>query len=296
MQPYRKSFDSQKTFPFLIVYKDRKKPQRELPNHLHDWVELVYVYEGKGIFFIDNTFHDMEEGDLFTIPGNTIHQAFPDKDNPVRSTAIFFSPSLVQSTVIWEPFSFMQLFDRSQKRRYYKFPLMPDQREVCASYINRIYQEDQERQTGFHYGIITQLQLMLLHITRNCLQDTQESFAKPKSGLSWIHNTFNLIEQHLVKGISLTELAKSASVTPAHLSRVFKKLTGMNLIHYMTKKRMIKAKELLKDTNEKINMVAVQCGFESLPHFHRTFKKHVDLTPAEFRKKAMKPHENQKRV
>jgi cupin superfamily acireductone dioxygenase involved in methionine salvage len=57
MLPYRRSFDIQNAFPLLMTYRDTKSPQNELPNHLHVWVEIVYVYEGKGTFFIDNTFH-----------------------------------------------------------------------------------------------------------------------------------------------------------------------------------------------------------------------------------------------
>jgi AraC-like DNA-binding protein len=47
---------------------------------------------------------------------------------------------------------------------------------------------------------------------------------------------------------------------------------------------MIKAKGLLLESDAKILVIADMCGFESLPHFHRTFKKYVGVTPAEFRR------------
>ena len=50
MQPYRKSFAGDPLFPFEIVYKTIKYPDNELPNHLHDHYELVYVHSGQGIF------------------------------------------------------------------------------------------------------------------------------------------------------------------------------------------------------------------------------------------------------
>lgn len=284
MQPYRKKFDNQHLFPLLMTYRDTKSPQNELPNHLHDWVEMVYVYEGKGTFFIDNTFHEMQQGDVFLIPSNTIHQAFPDKACPVTSTAIFFNPALIQATLLGEPFSYMQLFDNCKKRRYYKYTLLPDQQIVLEAKWLEIQSELQEQLTGFRNEIVSSLQKTLIYLIRNCLQSSIEPMAGIDPVVLWIKAAFESIEKNLTAGISLTELAMSASVTPAHFSRVFKKLTGLTLIDFVTKKRMIKAKGLLKESDAKILVIAEMCGFESLPHFHRTFKKYVGMTPAEFRR------------
>ncbi|MFD1907714.1 hypothetical protein ACFSQ7_32690 [Paenibacillus rhizoplanae] len=38
-------------FTLLLDYKETKSPQRELPDHQHDWYEFIYVYGGKGSFF-----------------------------------------------------------------------------------------------------------------------------------------------------------------------------------------------------------------------------------------------------
>jgi AraC-like DNA-binding protein len=285
MQPYRKSFDAPNFFPYLMNYKNTKSPQNELPNHLHDWVEIVYVYEGKGTFFIDNTFHDMRQGDVFMIPSNTIHQAFPDKEQPITSTAIFFSPALIQAGVLGEPFSYLQLFEMCKKRRYYKFSLTTTQQNTLESEIASIFTELVEKQTGFRHAIVSSLQQTLLFLTRNCLTGGYDTTTKLDSGSVWIRQAFQYIENNLTNSIRLTELARNASVAPAHFSRVFKKLTGLNLTDFIIQKRIIKAKELLQATDGKITFIALQCGFESMPHFHRTFKRYVGMTPAEFRGK-----------
>ena len=48
---------------------------------------------------------------------------------------------------------------------------------------------------------------------------------------------------------------------------------------------MERAKELLAEPQLKINEIGYQVGYESSPHFSRTFKKVVGITPAEYRKK-----------
>jgi AraC-like DNA-binding protein len=64
---------------------------------------------------------------------------------------------------------------------------------------------------------------------------------------------------------------------------VFKKLTGFHLPEYINVKRVLKAKDLLLMTEHTISFIAGQCGFESVPHFHRIFKACVGLTPGAFR-------------
>lgn len=91
MKPVRKHFNHESSFPFYLVYKDRKSPQLELPDHMHEWNEIIFVYSGKGTIFIDQTFYDIEKGDVIIIPTDTIHRVIPEKTNLISSTAIFFA-------------------------------------------------------------------------------------------------------------------------------------------------------------------------------------------------------------
>src|SRR4051812_41647020 len=98
MNLIRKNFDLQDQFPFDLVYKYTKHPENELPDHFHDWFELVYVYQGSGRFFINRTFYEMKSQDLFLVPSNTIHRAIPSKVDPVKSSALFFSSQLINTS------------------------------------------------------------------------------------------------------------------------------------------------------------------------------------------------------
>ncbi|WP_396426746.1 helix-turn-helix domain-containing protein [Lederbergia sp. NSJ-179] len=53
---------------------------------------------------------------------------------------------------------------------------------------------------------------------------------------------------------------------------------------YLNKKRTSKAKELWKKTNDPATYIAELSGFDSTPHFYRTFKKYIGTTPAGYRK------------
>ncbi|MNZ85768.1 HTH-type transcriptional activator Btr [compost metagenome] len=97
-------------------------------------------------------------------------------------------------------------------------------------------------------------------------------------------STLHYIDEHPDKPLGLSELARLASLTPAHFSRVFKKLTGLNVTDYVNAKRIMRAKELLLESDDNIAEIAERCGFESLPHFHRMFKKLTGMTPAHYKR------------
>ena len=111
-------------------------------------------------------------------------------------------------------------------------------------------------------------------------EEDQESLQRYNQTLQIIHR---YIDEHLQEDISLTALAEQVYLNPVYLSRVYKQITGQNLSHYTTRRRVEKAMELLSRPELKINEIGYQVGYESPAHFSRTFKKITGLTPAEYR-------------
>ncbi|NOV02461.1 AraC family transcriptional regulator [Paenibacillus planticolens] len=284
MHPVRKIFDTNDAFPFSFAYKNTKSSQSELPDHFHDWFEIVYVYRGKGTFFIDHTFYDMKQGDLFLIPGNTIHRATPDKETPVTSTAVYFSPGMIQAPQLGDSFSYLHSFEHAARVRHYKLELLLPQRQHMEPHLESIQRELKQTSPGHRQAIFLQLLQLLLFIQRDVGSGSMLTAGDPLVGPVWMREILLFIDQHFCEDIGLGTLSKQASVSPAHLSRVFKQLIGMNITAYIMTKRIIRAKQLLGESDVNIRHIAEMCGFESLPHFHAMFKRVLGVTPAAARK------------
>jgi two-component system response regulator YesN len=91
------------------------------------------------------------------------------------------------------------------------------------------------------------------------------------------------IDQHYMHPISMGEIAERLGVTPNYLSALFHKKTGTTFVKYLTRIRMLKAKELLKDPNVQIQQVAEQVGYYSTRHFTKLFVKFFGCYPSEYR-------------
>lgn len=271
-------------FPFRLVYKDTKSPQKELPDHQHNDYEIVYVYSGKGTFFIDSIFYDMEAGDIFVIPMDTIHRAMPDKLNPVTSSIIFFRAALIPDLPLGDSFSLPTLFDNVKNKKQYKLSTNGHFREIIHEHIERIHEELRERKRGYRFAAKLLLHRLILDLTRNDKNVDTIAHLPSLASYPWLDEIFSYIEENLDNDLSLSRIAGEALVSPEHFSRVFKQMTGMSFTSYIHSKRVIQAKQLLAQTSHKIAAIAQLCGFETLSHFHKMFKRHTGLTPAAFRK------------
>ncbi|MFE5324251.1 helix-turn-helix domain-containing protein [Paenibacillus sp. NPDC056579] len=92
------------------------------------------------------------------------------------------------------------------------------------------------------------------------------------------------IHEQYMKDISLEYCADLHGTYPKKLSLGFKQVTDKTFIDYLTKYRLDKAKQLLLETDEKINDIAVRVGYQP-PYFNRIFKKNEGMTPGQFREK-----------
>ncbi|MCX6873137.1 MAG: helix-turn-helix transcriptional regulator [Verrucomicrobia bacterium] len=83
--------------------------------------------------------------------------------------------------------------------------------------------------------------------------------------------------------VSVGEIAEALGFHPNYLMRLFRQLTGMPLMEYMTRQRVTHAQRLLATTNLKIIDVAMESGFGSVCRFHTVFAKLCGATPRQYR-------------
>jgi len=97
-----------------------------------------------------------------------------------------------------------------------------------------------------------------------------------------MNQIITFIHQHYKDDISLDHCAEMVGVNAYTLSKWFKQASGVNFIDYLTDIRIKKAKELLRSTDKLINDIAQEVGYQQR-YFNRIFKKHVGVTPSEYR-------------
>ncbi len=100
-----------------------------------------------------------------------------------------------------------------------------------------------------------------------------------------VQKVITCIDTDITADLSLKTQAKLLNVNPSYLSTLFKKETGVTLTDYVNKKRVERAKHLLRNSNTQIQTVAQSCGMLDVNYFTKIFKKYEGVTPKEYRAK-----------
>lgn len=104
----------------------------------------------------------------------------------------------------------------------------------------------------------------------------------------YVQTAIEYIENNYVdQGFSITKLAESMSVSEGHISRLFKAETDQSINNYLTRYRIKKAMDYLKDVNVKVYEVAEKVGYSDIAYFSNTFKKLVGKTPSDYQTKGL---------
>ena len=113
---------------------------------------------------------------------------------------------------------------------------------------------------------------------------------KPKEAIEnrYVQAAVEYIEKHYPEtDFSIGKLAESMSVSEGHISRLFKAETDTSIGNYLTKYRIRKAMDYLKDINVKVYEVADKVGYQDIAYFSNTFKKLVGRTPSDYQTKGL---------
>lgn len=94
--------------------------------------------------------------------------------------------------------------------------------------------------------------------------------------------------QDYVKWRSSTDLrvstvAEHFGYNRRYLSALFHSAAGISLKEYITQQKLEEAKYLLCDTNDTVIAIADKLGYNDCRNFMRAFKKHIGLTPSQYR-------------
>ena len=102
-----------------------------------------------------------------------------------------------------------------------------------------------------------------------------------------VHKEIETIKKYIYenynKDISVEVLAAQVCFAPSYLSYIFKKETGQNLSKFIKSYRMIKAKEMLENTYEKIVNISYAVGYRNVSYFCQSFREYFGVSPQKFR-------------
>lgn len=249
-------------------------------THFHDHLELNLSISGGNRFFINDTIHVAEVGDLFILNTNDLHKNMVPIDRKYERYLINFSPDAIEP-LCNSQVDLLELFKLDRATFDNKIALSnEDLLELTRLLDDTIYHSK-----SVYYKNDTYLQIKLAEVllTINRIFHRSKKTDVTTEGSKY-HKTQEIIDylnHHLTEDLSLDFLSSQFYMNRTYLCDKFKADTGFTINQYITSQRILKARTLLVE-GLSVTEVAQSVGYDNDSHFIRVFKKLIGSTPKQY--------------
>lgn len=225
----------------------------------------------------------LSPGDVLIIPAGEPHRML-ELSHPELWGLGFCAPCLVAAggAALLEPFERVRAGAAAVTR-------IPEARRphllALFSELERVAAEPPSALSG-----IAQQSLLSLILTEVHRALGAPSGEEATRGGGVVAAALHYIEQHCLRPLSLTEVAKAVGRTPAHVTSALTRATGRSAGAWIVSCRMAESRRLLLHSEEAIDGIATRVGYADPTHFIRMFRREHGATPAAWRAASRGPN------
>ena len=254
----------------------RYLPEGQWGPRIQQDYQLVLLHEGSVTITIDNTQHQLNTNEVCLLhPGHEEHFQFTDLSPSVHTWCALTCTKL------------NDIYTSLLADLPFKTPISTRMKQLMRLGID------------LGYVVDPVINLMRCRLAESMLLDFilcahgNIDLVLPKA--QPVHRVQRYIELHFTEPIDMRILGDVAHLSPAHLSRLFRKQTGVTPIQYLWDIRLRRALQMLIDTGIPVAEVSWRTGFKTPAHFSRAIKERCGVTPKEFRQRTwqgLAPHKS----
>lgn len=238
------------------------------PGLLKDF-NLHFIAGGKGYVEIEGEVYSLQKGDAFLFFPHEENRYYSSEDDPWDIRWMHFYGSGIKPFLIENGYHRTSLWTIKHLE-----PLM----EAHRLLLEEARQYDVLRLphlSTLTYGVIVHFMKEAIPLTTYKGLGSEEKVAQ----------MLPLMREKASQPFLLEEWASEASVTPYYFCKLFRKVSGMSPLDFITLCRIQLAKQLLLENMLlPIKEIALLAGYQTASYFNKRFLAHEGITPSEFRK------------
>lgn len=263
---------------FKIFYLEDIAPA-EIEYHYHDFDKILVFFKGNITYTIEGKSYTLIPGDIILVPQGDTHKVESEKNSIYARLVIYLSPQYLSSIVENEK-SLRDCFLHA-KERYSNVVRLNEKGKGQLSVLAAGMRDDIRKKEKIGFDILFQrtcLLQFLISLNRK-MQDESLHFVNTNQCDKKIVEIIQYLNYHLTEEISIEGLADRFFVSKYHMMRRFKAETGYTIGNYINQKRLLYARELLKQ-GESVTKVYLDSGFKDHSTFVRAYKQMFHEVPS----------------
>lgn len=280
---FKKKVDHRNQYQIEVFVKNRNF--NVVYPHRHDFYEILLITNGSGTHTIDFQTFEIKPPCVFFLSPGQIHSL--DLSDDIDGFVFLFT-------------SEFYLLDKQDKNKLLELPFFyslnnenpplhipqGDNHQLLMDLFKRACNEYQESTPDSEEMTRSLLDIILVICKR--LYPLHVPEEKKRTGRLLVKRFKQLIEENYQDGGSVKDYAALLAVTPNHLNETVKHLTGRTATDLIRDKVLLEVKRLLLHTELSVSEIAMKLNFVDQSYFSKYFKKHLHMSPIDFRRESIK--------
>lgn len=264
-------------FPIEYYHLNKKHPRYVMPLHWHKEYEIIRVLSGSMTVYLNSERYELGGGDCVFIEGGCLKRGYP---HSCIYECLVFDTALLNSGI--ERFSEGPFGDPLGAKKQHRNFISADEKQLQAT-IDALFSAVKSKGACYELQTLGLLYTLFyeLHRSGHILQSQDRPEGK---GIQTVMSLLKWIDAHVTEHITLADVARVAGLSEKYVCRIFREYTSKTVIDYVNERRIERACAQLMTSG--ITETAFNCGFNDLSYFCKTFKKHMGITPSQYKKAA----------
>lgn len=274
---------------FIFNYQNRTSHQHWEMFHAHQGLEFLYVHQGNGHIVFDQKMHRIQSNTLIIFQPYQLHKINMEAHpiSPYVRTMFVFDPTFADPFLKPFPSLYSFFYYLWKEKLQHQLVMIPENNkllELLSQFNKRL-----ETTSSFEHAEEFMIFLIsLLRYLKDLFQPIQTETSSRKRVMRHVEKVMEWIEHHYKEEFVLERLASNLHLSPYHISRLFREDMGCTITDYIIVKRLRDACLLLTTTSMPIQDIARKVGLKSDSYFCQLFKKHMGISPNQYRLKSKK--------
>ena len=260
----------------IFHYKDSYL--KDVALHHHDFFEIYFFISGDVSYTIESRNYDLQHGDILLISPRELHQPIIDRKKPYERIVLWINCNYLKSCRPKKRFD--AVFRPRQEGPYEPVKAAPEELKAVRAYFVDILAETNNQKEYSDLVCRSLIVRLAAELNRHFIGYTGH-FETDTSLGGVMNEIVNYINRHHTKSLSLDYLSQEFYISKYHMSREFMRHFGISIHKYITKKRLITAKQLLSEGVAPSD-VCTMSGFSDYANFYRAFRSEYGISPREF--------------
>lgn len=247
--------------------------------HRHDAYEIYLFISGNTNMYLERSCYNLKHGDMLVISPSEMHRALCLDNQIYERIGINIKKSVLDrlSSKRTNLFSCFESHTMGQKNLFH---LSEEQINHFIILANSLCQALDSSEFGQDILVDSYLSQVLVFVNTLYQNSTHKADnIMPKL----VRDTMTYVEYHLTETITLEQLSTKFYLNGSHISRQFKRHTGLSLRSYILDQRIVLAKILLSE-GKTVSEACYLSGFNDYANFIRSFTKSVGIAPGRYKK------------